>query len=331
MIRLAVYEDIPQIMEFIDTHWKKDHILARDRAFFEYQYVSKGEVNVVLSVEDASGAINGMLGFVPYSRLGESEIIYALWKVIQTDDPFLGMKLMKFLKDQSNGQVNACAGINDLTIPMYQFMGFQTGSFVQWYRLSENTAEKTLRIASVENHEKPELQEIQWEWKEYLQYADFEKDYAAAELKEHGVCPYKPAEYIRYRYFEHPSFTYRVFGLVGEEQKVETFVVIRLQQYDGAVALRVIDCIGEMKHMERAGGMIDTLLAQTGAEYADIFEVGIPAETMLRGGWLQVEGSGNIFPDYFAPYVQKNVKINYSSTEPNIVLFKGDGDQDRPN
>lgn len=32
-IRQAVYEDIPRIMQFIDEHWKKGYILARERAF----------------------------------------------------------------------------------------------------------------------------------------------------------------------------------------------------------------------------------------------------------------------------------------------------------
>ena len=38
-IRLAVYNDIPLIMRFIDEHWKKGHILAANRTLFEWQYI----------------------------------------------------------------------------------------------------------------------------------------------------------------------------------------------------------------------------------------------------------------------------------------------------
>ena len=38
-IRLAKYDEIPQIMAFIENYWKKDHILARDRGFFEYEFL----------------------------------------------------------------------------------------------------------------------------------------------------------------------------------------------------------------------------------------------------------------------------------------------------
>lgn len=34
-IRRAVYDDIPDIMRFMDEHWKPGNILAKNREFFE--------------------------------------------------------------------------------------------------------------------------------------------------------------------------------------------------------------------------------------------------------------------------------------------------------
>ena len=36
MIKFATKNDIADIMDFIENHWKHGHILARDRNFFEY-------------------------------------------------------------------------------------------------------------------------------------------------------------------------------------------------------------------------------------------------------------------------------------------------------
>ena len=40
---------------------------------------------------------------------------------------------------------------------------------------------------------------------------------------------------------------------------------------------------------------------------------------------------GNIIPEYFSPFEQKNVDIYYMSEMDKPILFKGDGDMDRPN
>ena len=43
-IRLAMYSEISEIMQFIDEYWKKGHILATNRDFFEYEMVVDGQV-----------------------------------------------------------------------------------------------------------------------------------------------------------------------------------------------------------------------------------------------------------------------------------------------
>ena len=68
-IRFATKEDIEAIMLFIDRCWRKDHILARDRELFEWQYGGADErVNIVLGL-DENGNIQGMLGFIPRIKI----------------------------------------------------------------------------------------------------------------------------------------------------------------------------------------------------------------------------------------------------------------------
>ena len=41
-IRIAQKKDIPDIMDFIRHHWREDHIMATNRAFFEYEFLGLG-------------------------------------------------------------------------------------------------------------------------------------------------------------------------------------------------------------------------------------------------------------------------------------------------
>ena len=89
--------------------------------------------------------------------------------------------------------------------------------------------------------------------------------------------------------------------------------------------------IGDFTFMGSISGLLDNLLEKYEAEYVDCYEVGINEEDMKRAGWKKTADSGNVIPNYFEPFIQKNIDIYYFSSEPDIVLFKGDGDQDRPN
>jgi hypothetical protein len=50
----------------------------------------------------------------------------------------------------------------------------------------------------------------------------------------------------------------------------------------------------------------------------------------LQTETLDPEETGSIIPNYFAPFERRNVEIWYSSKPADIVMLRGDGDQDRP-
>ena len=61
------------------------------------------------------------------------------------------------------------------------------------------------------------------------------------------------------------------------------------------------------------------------------YETGINDDIFYSAGWRKVEEEGNIIPDYFSPFEHRKVDIFYATSKADAVLFKGDGDQDRPN
>ena len=143
--------------------------------------------------------------------------------------------------------------------------------------------------------------------------------------------PYKSLPYVKKRYYKHPSYRYHIYALENKESIVETLLVLRIQECNGSRALWLIDCIGNVNNLKNSTSLFDELMNTFNCEYVDVYEAGINAEIFIEGGWEKVNDEGNIIPDYFAPFEQKNVNIYFSMSDNTAVLFKGDGDQDRPN
>ena len=89
----------------------------------------------------------------------------------------------------------------------------------------------------------------------------------------------------------------------------------------------------KIKLRHSLGKAIDQLMQQTGAEYADCYCWGIPAEVFRAAGFCERrEGDGAVIPNYLTPPVDDNTEYYFFTSRPeNFTLFKADGDQDRPN
>ena len=85
--------------------------------------------------------------------------------------------------------------------------------------------------------------------------------------------------------------------------------------------------------LPRIGAALDAIMNHAGAEYMDCYNAGIPADVWLAAGFTErVEGDGCIIPNYLTPPLHENTEYYYFTNKPeNFVLFKADGDQDRPN
>ena len=324
MIRFAEEMDIPAIMAFINEHWRKNHIMSRDRQLFEFQHKWGDEMSFVLS--EKGGEITGVLGFIPYDT-NNRDVTLAIWKTNKTEDTMQGINILSFLRENGNVRTISAPGINPKTIPIYKFLGLSTGKMKQWYRLRDvgeyNIAKVTNNtIPQVRIDEKVEVVEI-----DDFSYLENEFGISDCLVREHQ--PLKSNEYLKRRYFEHPTFEYIKYGIKCNNDKL--LVVLRVQACNGSALLRVIDCIGDNELLKNFTPIIDKMLVKFNCEYADCYETGVDDKVFSAGGWLSVSDSGNIMPDYFAPFEQRNIDIYYMSEIDGVILFKGDGDMDRPN
>jgi len=326
-IRYAESKDIPAIQEFINENWRKGHILARDENLLRWQYTSD-KLDYVLGI-DCTGRIQGMLGFISYDDTPWRDIATSMWKS-NRGCGFLGIQLLMFVMQNERHRTVFCPGINmKSTKAIYEKMNFSIGKMNQWYRLRKK---ERYVIAKIENDIVP--QNTSKNFSRLVEYRtgdelenDFDWDFYVRE----EMVPYKSWSYFKRRYLGHPFYKYRILGIKDNNEITKAVIVLRIQECQRERAIRFVDCIGDSREIGTITNEIDRILEMEDAEYIDMYETGVSKEMLIRAGWMKVEETTNIIPNYFSPYAQCNVPVYYCTTEKQIVLFRGDGDQDRPN
>ncbi len=327
-IRFAKREDISDIMLFFKMHWKDSHILANDRAFFEYEFCRGDEVCMVLLFNDKNG-IEGTLGYIPYG--GElRDIFTVMWKVLDNGQMFAGVGLFYYLIDHGRCRHIYTSGLNENTRNIYKYLGFCTGDLQHFYMLNE-TCEK--RIAEIRDEA-----EINRDYRESGVPVSLRKvEDREAFLADY--CPdkredkiYKTPEYMVRRYFENPKYQYQVYQLWKEGAKTASFLIAREQKQDDSRVLRLIDFVGDEKLLRLIGTPLRQLMRDAGYEYTDLYVYGVADEILLQAGFSKkAKDSLNVIPNYFSPFCRKNVNIGiFWEKEMHPIVWKGDGDQDRP-
>ena len=83
-IRLAEEKDIPGIMQFIDEYWHPGHLLAKNREFFEYEFLEEdGTVNFVLAIDREKNSIEALTGFLRPSRKKACDMVWGSFRKVE--------------------------------------------------------------------------------------------------------------------------------------------------------------------------------------------------------------------------------------------------------
>ena len=136
-IRFSTLLDMNNIMNFIDNHWKKNHILSKDKNLFLYEYQDENIINFVIAIDDKNN-IYGILGFIKSSNIN-SDIWLAMWKAVRHDNhPMLGVELLEYLRSSNKYNRLTCPGINIKVIPIYNYLGFYTDYLHQYVMINTN-------------------------------------------------------------------------------------------------------------------------------------------------------------------------------------------------
>lgn len=332
--RVASIEDVDDIMGFIRREWGKDHILGHDKKLFMWQYdrseyKDSNTINFVL-MTDKSNKIMGIIGFISYDKKNES-ISPTMTKVsVEAVIPMSGLELMKRQMNLIGEKAHFASGTNKRTIlPLYEkVFHYKTGIMQQYFMLNNEI--------SCYNIAKPSQVERSTSYLE-TDYSLYEVDsfdeasclYDFDEINER--LPIKSKEFMKKRYFCHPYYNYIKWIVMNEAREPEGFLVGREVVQNKTRILRLVDYRGDLYNLSKLGVALHNMLIEKRYEYIDLMASDLTEYRLDDAGFQLLDPDGElIIPNYFEPFVQANIK-NYYQTKTDIVLFKADGDQDRPN
>jgi hypothetical protein len=148
------------------------------------------------------------------------------------------------------------------------------------------------------------------------------------------VHPRKDVAYLERRYFKHPIYRYRVYGIYRDSE-LATLLVARLVCVEAASALRVVDIIGDESLLPWVTHALHDILENEGIEYMDLLSFGLDERLLQQAclSKLDLTSDQIVIPNYFQPFTQKNIPIHFfvdQEISPKLRIYKADGDQDRP-
>jgi len=149
-----------------------------------------------------------------------------------------------------------------------------------------------------------------------------------------AIQPVKDLDYIRRRYFEHPLYAYRMYGVFDQDAMV-ALLVARVVTVGEASALRLVDILGDISYLPRVTLALHRVLESECMEYLDLVSYGIDGGLLQQAGFapLDLTSEEVVIPNHFQPFIQKNITLNFfvdGEIPVNLRIFKADGDQDRP-
>ena len=333
IISIAKVEDADEIMKFIDNEWKKNHILAINKSFFLYEYENKNQLNFVIS-KNNNNEINGIQGFLKSSNDKDASVWATMWCTSKSNSPpMLGISILSYLREQ--GYISIMSnGINEESKEIYKRLGLNVGTLSQYFIPNKHLDKHQIARLPVNILKKKKI--INVDKNLIFKKINSNDIYKKFDFNKYKFrLPFKDFSYLKKRFFEHPIYSYDFYGMF-DGSKLLSILIIRINKYKESTCMRIIDFYGEESTLSNFIKNLLPIMHSAGHEYIDLFNKGLDEKIILEAGFIKVDNKKNdlIIPNYFEPFVQKNVCIRYftdATNLKNLRIYKGDGDQDRPN
>ncbi len=327
-IRYYQPEDRPRLVQFLDKYWRKNHIVATSEIVFDFQHKYEDRYTFVVAVNKDTKEFDAVYGYILTNKYDETHQIPnvawgAIWKV--RDDVHnaeidsLGLGLLRFILKHEDIVTFASSGISSKHKEIASGLGFLMGEMTHYYIADISREAYVIAENPIKPYFAPSDVRLAWiDWKDSIELSN-------------TLNPFKNYNYLVHRYGNHPVYTYRLLGLYVIGQ-LKLLMVVRKQRVGNNCCLRIVDMIGSEMGLYNIGLEMQRVLVNENAEYIDCWNYGIDKNIFDSLGFEVVSGE-TIIPDYFAPFERKNIRIEIDSLEQELpmVIFKGDGDQDRPN
>lgn len=351
-------ERLPELQAFLDTYWRRGHVLARDEPLLRWQHgLAQGGERLSVLIAEEGGRLVGSLGLIArdvgLAGTRRPGAWLTTWVAVpEFRNRLVGVQLIQRVITGDYGLVGTI-GQNAVARQLLTALGFDIWDDIpRWVRvISPKALTRLLGPASrdVRPHAlepgPPAASSIRLvRWSEAIAErwdAAWQERFAPRLL---GT--WRDADYLRWRYVEHPRFRYAVhFAQERTSGALTGLLVYRLETVrDRQVkVLRIVELLSE----GAAGGVLGRAVLQAGEEegvaladfYCTAADYAAPLEAVgfvredtlpvrLPSRFQPLEGSreplGGAF--WMAPELSRR-----RSPSPGLYVTRADCDQDRPN
>lgn len=324
--RLSRPDEADRVRAFINNNFDWKLPLINIPEYFDYYYRSEGALHFALA--EQGDDILAAAGYIPSDSSPQPDIWVSVW-VAAAGHNGVGLSLMSHIRELTGARIVSCNNIRSKTMAFYRFLGWHADRIPHYYRLSKRQDYRLARVA--DTAALPVGGDLE------LTDVSCPSEMRALGLPPTPHTPRKDLWYLERRYFGFPGFAYNVRAAVSDG-RLAAYLVSRVVDTDAGGpdnvrVLRIVDFIGDDSVLPRLGRSIDRLISESGAEYAECYCYGISAETFAAAGFRErAENSADIVPNYLTPPICENTEYYFFTSEPDgFVMFKADGDQDKPN
>lgn len=329
-IRKLKKEEYGLLVDFLREYWKSDHSLVKSKQLMDFQHLDGDIYTFYAAIED--GRIYSLQGFIKSSLYDESlseepDCWGAIWKTIpDTKKGELGLLTREAIYE-SEMKCSMCGiALSAISKKINKLTGNTMGYMHQYYIANREMSDFKICV-------KPQVDYVihtvsdGWHIEQNIHL-----DKAAEPQSIYR--PKKTLEYFKNKYLYHPIYKYIFWGIYHKEELVSIWAVRRLIVGHTSV-FRVCDVLGRIDNIPDLTEPLQAILKTESCEYVDFLNYGIKSEVFKTMGFreLNFDETDTIIPTYFEPFEQKNVKLDvaYKAKYEEYVVFKADGDQDRPN
>lgn len=325
-IRQANLSDLNSLMLFIDNYWKKDHILAVNKDFFLYEFQRGDKLNIIIA--EAGDQILGFLGYFYYNSNLLPDMAGSIWKIHpDSKDRLLGLKVRDYFVKNIKQNFFSTPGPGPHMQPVYRMLRMSWNKMEHFYM----TNTEILDFKILHN---PEVKKIN---KVYSRNIEIRKISSIDEIKNYifneNIVPLKDKKYIKKRYLEHPIYQYDVY-ILKYEGSIKNIFIAREVLAKNRSAYRLVDFIGDVDFIREISSFLNDFIHENRMEFIDFINYGYNPKVLIEAGFvrLDLDCENTIVPNYFEPFVQKNVPVYCVADKTSKVYrqHKADGDMDRP-
>jgi len=306
----------PKIQKYINLNWKKDHILAKNKKLFFWQYrFKKNKIDFLCEFKKKK--IISILGIINQSRDHKySEISMAIWHARET---LSGIRIMSKILNSTHFKTIKATTISKKVRNLYKAMGFNVNFFNNYYITHLNKENQVI----TQNLQKTSVG--QKNHTENLPFFEVNKIFLYVKKK-------NIQKYTKWRFLDHPIYKY--FFIASKDKKL--ILIFRIVNVENRQFIKVVDFIGSFMNQKKFINSLATFLKQNNFDYLEFLHFGSEDKYIIKSSFKKLNiTKKQIMPIFHEPYLGlKNHKlccgIKCISKSHKLKIVRADGDSDRP-